>query len=151
MEEIEDLPPSTCLSSTSQTQLTTGSDRTPSATSSTNNASTSWPSVEEYFSPPTFKMTDKHELILENTRQGNQWQQDMDCGFTEGESCECFSRAGLYKDADEFPVGVVNERLFPHALGMWVILKEADRLQGVSKGIPGSRQVRRVQGSYDGG
>jgi hypothetical protein len=73
-------------------------------------------------------MTDKHELILENTRQGNQWQQDMDRGFTEGESCECFSRAGLYKDAGEFPVGAVNERLFPHALGMWVILKEADRL-----------------------
>jgi hypothetical protein len=37
--ELEDLPPSTCLSSTSQTQLTTGSDRTPSATSTTNNAS----------------------------------------------------------------------------------------------------------------
>jgi hypothetical protein len=25
-------------------------------------------------------------------------------------------------------LGGVNERLFPHALGMWVILKEADRL-----------------------
>jgi hypothetical protein len=90
--------------------------------------STSWSSVEEYFSPPSFKMTDKHELILENTRHGNQWQQDMDRGFTEGECCKCFSRAGLYKDAGEFPAGAVNERLFPHALGMWVILKEADRL-----------------------
>jgi hypothetical protein len=55
----------------------------------------------------------------------------MDRGFTEGESCECFSRAGLYKDAGEFPVAAVNERLFPHALGMWVILKEADRLHKV--------------------
>lgn len=73
-------------------------------------------------------MSDKHDVILENARQGNHWQKDMDRTFTEGDSCECFSRAGMYKDADEFPVGVVNEGLFSHARAMWVILKEADRL-----------------------
>jgi hypothetical protein len=53
-------------------------------------------------------------------------------GLTEAESCECFSRAGLYLHrSDEFPADAagVNEKLFPHANKEgWVHLKTVHRL-----------------------
>ena len=64
-------------------------------------------------------------------RLGTKWQQDLERvhGFTEAESCECFSRAGKYLHCDEFPEdAAVNEKLYPHAKTGWVLLREADRL-----------------------
>lgn len=63
-------------------------------------------------------------------RLGTKWEQDLQSvhGFTEAESCECFSRAGKYLHCDEFPEDAVHGRLFPHAKMGWVLLREADRL-----------------------
>ena len=82
------------------------------------------------FSPPVFEENSIHKKILDSVRQGNEWQQHLERvhGFTEAESCECFSRAGKYLHCDEFPEDAVNEKLFPHAKEGWVLLKEADRL-----------------------
>jgi hypothetical protein len=121
---------STYSSTPSQMQSKGGSELEPSAVSTTSSASISYKSVEEYFSPPDFEENEKHELILESMRVGTKWQQDLERvhGFTEAESCECFSRAGKYLHCDEFPDDAVNEKLFPHAKEGWVILREADRL-----------------------
>ena len=104
----------------------------PSAVSTTSSsASISFKSVDEYFSPPIiFEENDKHKLILESMRLGTKWQQDLERvhGFTEAESCECFSRAGKYLHCDDFPKDAVNGKLFPHAKEGWVLLREADRL-----------------------
>jgi hypothetical protein len=85
------------------------------------NASISFKADEDFFSPPIFEMTDKH---------GDKWHQDLERvhGFTEAESCECFSRAGKYLRCNAFPEGAVHQKLFPHAKEGWVHLKEADRL-----------------------
>jgi hypothetical protein len=58
-------------------------------------------------------------MILDTIHTGDEWHQDMERvhGFTEAESCECFSRAGLYLHSDEFPADAVNEKIFPHAKG----------------------------------
>lgn len=40
-------------------------------------------------------MTNKHELILEKTRQGNQWQQDSTLSYKEFEKVETPSQARL--------------------------------------------------------
>lgn len=63
-------------------------------------------------------------------RLGTEWQQDLERvhGFTEAESCECFSRAAKYIHCEEFPKDAVSEQLFPHAKEGWALLKEADRL-----------------------
>ena len=107
-----------------------GSELEPSAVSTTSSASISFKSVDEYFSPPIFEENDKHKMILEIMRLGTKWQQDLERvhGFTEAESCECFSRAGKYLHCDEFPEDAVNAKLFPHAKEGWVLLREADRL-----------------------
>ena len=101
-----------------------------SAVSTTSSASISFKSVDEYFSRPIFEENDKHKLILESMRLGTKWQQDLERvhGFTEAESCECFSRAGKYLHCDDFPEDAVNGKLFPHAKMGWVLLREADRL-----------------------
>lgn len=125
----EDLD-STKMSLTSQSQLKHGSEWEPSAISITNSASISFLSDEEYFSTPVFEMNHIHEMILDNIRQGNAWQQNLLCvhGFTEAEACECFSRAGKYLHCNEFPADAVNEKLFPHAKEGWILLQETDRL-----------------------
>jgi hypothetical protein len=114
----------------SQPYLKPRLDQKPSAISTTSNASTSLLSVDEVFSPHTFDMTDKHEMILDNIRRGDEWHQNLERVhlFTEAESCECFSRAGKYLHCNEFPDGAVNAKLFPHAREGWVFLKEARRL-----------------------
>jgi hypothetical protein len=112
------------------TQLKLGSEQEPSAISTTNSASILFKSDDEFFSPPTFAMTDTHTMILDCIEKGNKWQQDLESvhGFTEAESSECFSRAGKYLHSNEFPQGAVSQKLFPHAKKGWVHLKEVDRL-----------------------
>jgi hypothetical protein len=123
-------------SSSSQLQLKRGSELEPSATSTMSNASISFKSDEDFFSRPIFEMTDKHEMILNNIRKGDEWHQNLERfhGFTAAESCECFSRAGKYVNSNEFPEGAVNQKLFPHAKEGWVFLKEGRRL---AKEYPG--------------
>jgi hypothetical protein len=48
--------------------------------------------------------------------------------LTEAENCECFSLAGHYLYCDKFPEDAVNEKLFPHALEGWKLLKQNDFL-----------------------
>ena len=104
------------------------------STTITSNASISFASDEEFFSPPTstftFEMNQKHQMILDHIREGDEWHQNLQhvYGFTEAESCECFSRAGKYLHCNEFPEDAVNQKLFPHAKKGWVLLREADRL-----------------------
>jgi hypothetical protein len=121
---------STSTSLTSLQQLKHGSGWEPSAISTTNSASISFKSDEDFFSPPVFEMNQIHEMILNNIRRGDEWHQNLQRvhGFTEAESCECFSRAGKYLHYDEFPEDAVNEKLLPHAKEGWVLLKEADCL-----------------------
>jgi hypothetical protein len=108
---------STTKSLPSQPQLKHGSEWEPSAISATSNASISFLSDEEYFSPLTFEMNHKHEMILDNIRRGDEWHQNLQRvhGFTEAESCECFSRAGKYLHCSKLPEDAVNPKLFPHA------------------------------------
>ena len=96
------------------------------AISTTSNASNSFWSDEEFFSPPTFEMNHKHEMILNNIRRGDEWDQNLQhvYGFTEAESCECFSRAGKYLYCSEFPEDAVNQNIFPHPKEGWVLLRE---------------------------
>jgi hypothetical protein len=99
--------------------------------STTNNASTSLPSADDYFDPNfTFTETDTHVMVLDAIHQGNKWHQDLVVvhGFAEAESCECFSRAGKYLNSKEFPEDAVIPKLLPHAKEGWVLLKEVDRL-----------------------
>ena len=121
---------STSSSTPLQMQSRIGLELEPSAVSTTSSASISFKSVDEYFSRPIFEENDKHKLILESMRLGTKWQQDLERvhGFTEAESCECFSRAGKYLHCDDFPEDAVNGKLFPHAKMGWVLLREADRL-----------------------
>jgi hypothetical protein len=122
--------PQASHSAYSSTQSKGGSELEPSAVSTISSASISYKSAKEYFSPTIFEENEKHELLLESMRVGTKWQQDLERvhGFTEAESCECFSRAGKHLNCDEFPEDAVNEKLFPHAKEGWVILREADRL-----------------------
>lgn len=97
----------------------------------TNNASTSLPSADDYFDPTfTFTETDTHSMVLDAIRQGDKWHQDLVGvhGLTEAESCECFSRAGKYLNAKEFPEDAVMPKLLLHAKEGWVLLKHVDRL-----------------------
>ena len=86
--------------------------------------------LEELLAPRVFEENYKHKLLLENMRQGDKWERDLERvhGFTEAEACECFSRAGKYLHCDEFPEDAVNPKLFPHAKEGWILLKEARRL-----------------------
>jgi hypothetical protein len=107
----------------------------PSAVSTTSSATISFKSDEDDLTldldaPRVFEKNDIHELLLQYMRQGDKWQRDLERvhGFTEAESCECFSLAGKYLHCDEFPEDAVNEKLFPHAKEGWILLKEADLL-----------------------
>ena len=86
--------------------------------------------LEEHLAPRVFERNQKHKLLLETMRQGDEWQWDLERvhGLTEAESCECFSRAGKYLPCDSFPEDAVNRKLFSHAKEGWIILKEIDRL-----------------------
>ena len=80
--------------------------------------------------PRVFEKNHVHELMLETMRKGDKWQRDLESvhGFTEAESCECFSLAGKYLYCDEFPEDAVNKKLFSHAQEGWKLLKQADFL-----------------------
>jgi hypothetical protein len=80
--------------------------------------------------PRVFEMNHIHELILDTMIKGDNWQRDLETvhRLTEAENCECFSLAGHYLYCDEFPEDAVNEKLFPHALEGWKLLKQNDFL-----------------------
>ena len=113
------------------------SEQMPSAVSTTSSVTISSKSdhkggdyIRDLSVPRVFEKTEIHEALLDCMRQGEKWQLDLERvhGFTEAESCECFSRAGKYLYCDEFPEDAVNKKLFPHAKEGWIILKETDRL-----------------------
>mgnify|MGYP000424549405 CR=1 FL=1 len=97
------------------------SEQIHSAVSTTSSASISSKSgkggdyIRDLSVPRVFEKNEIHEALLECMRQGEKWQLDLERvhGFTEAESCECFSRAGKYLHYDEFPEDAVNEKLFP--------------------------------------
>ena len=86
--------------------------------------------LKEHLAPRVFEKNQKHKLLLETMRWGDEWQRDLEHvhGLTEAESCECFSRAGKYLSCDSFPEDAVNRKLFSHAKEGWIILKEVDSL-----------------------
>ncbi|KAG7365097.1 hypothetical protein IV203_038300 [Nitzschia inconspicua] len=113
------------------------SEQTPSAVSATSIATTSSESdhngrdyIRDLSVPSVFEKNEINKTLLECMRQGEKWQLDLERvhGFTEAESCGCFSRAGNFLYCDEFPEDAVNEKLVPHAKEGWVLLKETDRL-----------------------
>lgn len=106
-----------------------------SGVSTTNSASILSPSDEEGDDHPLhtldntlFTMTDKHRIVLDMFEESTSWYKNLKTFLTEAECCECFSRAALYKHQDVFPETAVNERLYPHALRGWELLRAANRM-----------------------
>lgn len=121
--------PSHYLRSRSKQDLESGY----SGISTTNNASISSPSDEEGDDRPLytlentqFTMTDKHQIVLDVFEESTGWYKRLTTILTEAECCECFSRAALYKHRDVFPETAVNEKLYPHALRGWELLRAAN-------------------------
>ena len=76
------------------------------------------------------EITEIHRMLREAADNCDKWHFDLETehGFTEGESCECFSIVAKYLKEDTVPDNATHCKLFDHAKRGWVLMRELDRL-----------------------